>query len=89
MRYLITVGEDENGPVVADEETGMAYLFTTNALACEVAKRLVKENPALGGAFVHKMSPVAFYLPVKAGAETLVDETVVHPEKKETDDESN
>lgn len=90
MRYVFTVGEDENGPVVCGDD-GLPIVAYTMDTASKVAKVILASPDMLPGAgvFVMKLLPVAFYLPVtRTPNGPVVDETIVHPEKKDDDDGS-
>jgi hypothetical protein len=99
MRYVLTVGVDEDGPMVADDD-GDVLIFSNSAIASEMAKRLVKGENGLEplpdgfGVFVQKLKATAFYFPVKNPAKPeaapYVDETEVVPDPdKESDDGRN
>lgn len=86
MRYVLTVGVDEDGPMVADDD-GDILIFSNHQIAAETAKRLVKGEDGLEplpegfGVFVQKLRATAFYFPVTSPAtpasEVYVDETEV------------
>lgn len=85
MRYLLSAGEDEHGPLLAAPD-GKVLVFRTHESACEAAKELVQDGPNNGmppgcGVFVHKLLATAFYLPVPVTeTETMADETQVFPQ---------
>lgn len=86
MRYVVSIGDDETGPLLADKDTNEVLIFHSHELACEAARMLVKDGslPHDFGAFVQKIVPTAFYLPVdgpsKSTKDRYVDETILTDE---------
>lgn len=91
MRYVISVGEDETGPLIQGDD-GAPCMYNSMREAGEAAKMILrgtlKQQFPTWGAFVHKLVGCAFYLPIPGlPAECdLVDETIV-PEREEKDDD--
>ena len=91
MKYVLSAGEDEHGPLIHDSQDSQLLVFTSHALACEAAKMLVKGRQGEGGlpegfgVFVHKLVATAFYFPIvnenNKAVEPFVDETQVFPNK--------
>jgi hypothetical protein len=79
MRYIVSMGEDETGPILADKD-GEYLIFHDHGLACDAAKRLVREGhiPFNLNTYVFKLVPTAMYMPVAKTADgVFVDETLI------------
>ena len=87
MRYVLCVGEDEDGGLVVGPLGGI-LTFPNHEEAGSTAKRLLagtlRETHPTWGVFVLKLVPTAFYIPMPGPADKdlVVDENILFEEEE-------